>query len=94
MTRFPWLMMGNKWGSEMTEYSEAAWNIARLYSFALASEARDLAAHVDAAIAAERERCAKVAENYSNVKPGDICEVQAGDWQHEIAEAIRQGALK
>lgn len=47
----------------MHEHSEAAWKIASLYSKVLASETRDLAAHIDAAIAAERERCAKVAGN-------------------------------
>lgn len=47
----------------MTEYSETAWKIASLYSAILASETRDLAAHIDVAIAAERERCAKVAGN-------------------------------
>lgn len=46
----------------MTQPSEAAWNIARLYAASLASETRDLAAHIDVAIAAERERCAKIAE--------------------------------
>lgn len=40
-------------------------------------------------VEAERERCAKIAENYSNAKPGDISEVMAGDWQHGIAAAIR-----
>lgn len=45
----------------MRQYSELAWSIASLYSHALASETRDLAAHIDAAIQAERERCAKVA---------------------------------
>ena len=42
----------------MLEHSDTAWKIASLYSHALASETRDLAAHIDAALAAERERCA------------------------------------
>ena len=61
----------------MREHSEAAWNIASLFSHALASETRDLVAHIDAAIAAERERCAKIAsvrQHHSGL---------------EIAEAIR-----
>lgn len=73
----------------MREHSPTAWRIASLYSKFLASETRDLAAHIDIAIAHERERCAKIAEGYSNAKPGDICEVMAGDWQAGIAGAIR-----
>jgi hypothetical protein len=42
----------------MQEHSETAWNIASRYSGALASETRDLAAQIDATLAAERERCA------------------------------------
>lgn len=44
----------------MKEYSETAWKIASLYSKVLASETRDLAAHIDAAIDAERQRCADI----------------------------------
>ena len=47
----------------MKQHSEAAWNIASKFSHALASETRDLAAHIDEALAAERERCAKVARD-------------------------------
>lgn len=35
------------------------------------------------------EKCAAVADSYSNARPGDVCEVQAGDWQAAIAAAIR-----
>lgn len=41
------------------------------------------------AIAEERERCAKIAETFTNAGPDDICEVQAGWLQREIAKAIR-----
>lgn len=34
------------------------------------------------------ERCAKIARKYSNAKPGEICEVMAGDWQEGIAKKI------
>ena len=44
--------------SELTKYSEAAWDIASLYSHALASETRDLAAHIDK-IVTERDELAK-----------------------------------
>lgn len=50
----------------------------------------DVHAIVRAAVAGERERCAKIAENFSNAKPGDICEVMAGDFQKQIADAIRK----
>jgi hypothetical protein len=36
--------------SEMRKHSETAWNIASLYSHYLASETRDLAAHIDVAL--------------------------------------------
>jgi hypothetical protein len=45
----------------MHKYSPTAWRIASLYSGVLASETRDLAAHIDAALARERERCATAA---------------------------------
>lgn len=48
----------------MVKHSETAWKIASLYSNVLASETRDLAAHIDAALAAERERCAKLTEGF------------------------------
>jgi hypothetical protein len=31
---------------------------------------------------------AEVARSFSNVRPGDICEVQAAEWQYGIAAAI------
>jgi hypothetical protein len=40
----------------MQEHSEAAWKIASIYSGILASETRDLAAHIDAAMKAEYVR--------------------------------------
>lgn len=39
----------------MKEHSETAWKIASLYSNVLASETRDLAAQIDAAIADQRQ---------------------------------------
>lgn len=53
----------------MQEHSKAAWGIASRYSNILASETRDLARHIDAAIAIERERCAQLAERLHE-KPG------------------------
>lgn len=47
----------------MKEHSKEAWEIASRYSAVLASETRDLAAHIDKALQAERERCAEVACN-------------------------------
>ena len=44
----------------MNEYSETAWNIASRYSSVLASETRNLTAQIDAAINAERQRCADI----------------------------------
>lgn len=38
----------------MHKYSEIAWSIANIYSRFLASETRDLAAHIDKALAADR----------------------------------------
>lgn len=48
------------------KYSPTAWRIASLYSHALASETRDLAAHIDSAIARERERCASIAIQFGD----------------------------
>lgn len=47
----------------MKEHSEMAWKIASGYSRVLASETRDLAAQIDAAIGNERERCRNIALN-------------------------------
>lgn len=47
----------------MRVHSDTAWNIASKFSHVLASETRDLAAHIDIALAAERERCADIAES-------------------------------
>ncbi len=41
------------------------------------------------AIATERMRCAKIAEEYTDARPGDVFEVMSGDFQQEIASAIR-----
>jgi hypothetical protein len=48
--------------AELTIYSDTAWSIASRYSHVLASETRDLAAHIDFALNAQRERHAKIAE--------------------------------
>lgn len=45
----------------MKQHSDTAWNIASLYSRILASETRDLAAHIDGALIVERQRCADIA---------------------------------
>lgn len=47
-------------------HSEAAWDVASKFSHALASETRDLAAHIDIALAAERERIAQMVERVDN----------------------------
>jgi hypothetical protein len=46
----------------MKIHSDTAWDIASKFSYVLASETRDLAALVDGALAAERERCAALME--------------------------------
>ena len=54
----------------MKQHSETAWKIASLYSGVLASETRDLAAHIDKAIAGAREEaiseCAEIAKKYDD----------------------------
>lgn len=42
-----------------------------------------IAAEIAGIVAEERERCAKIAENYSNAK------IQASDWKFDIATSIR-----
>lgn len=59
----------------MREHSETAWKIASLYSTVLASETRDLAAHIDVALKAERERCASVASHRPHHSGPEIAEV-------------------
>ena len=76
----------------MREHSEAAWNIAGLYSSVLASETRDLAAHIDAAIAAERERCAKIAVSFGDFAGSRMVKDLRVMCGNAIAEAIRQSA--
>jgi hypothetical protein len=44
----------------MNRYSPTAWNIASLYRSALASETRDLAAHIDAALKRARKQAAEL----------------------------------
>lgn len=81
----------------MTEHSETAWKIASLYSRVLASETRDLAAHIDVAIAAERERCAKVCDDWiKTFGKGSIQHVPATEYATDavadIADLIREPA--
>lgn len=66
----------------MKQHSEVAWGIASKFSRVLASETRDLAALIDEAISAERERCAGIAESFG---------VTRKDWgtPKTIAAAIR-----
>lgn len=77
----------------MKQHSDIAWSIASIYSRVLASETRDLAAHIDQALDAVREICASQAEGFYNnpnledhLKPaieiGKVCGAQ-------IAAAIR-----
>jgi hypothetical protein len=82
----------------MREHSPTAWNIASRYSSVLASETRDLAAHIDAALARERERCAKIADRIGleadrqaeGLSYGDLYGMQSrSDAAEEIAAAIR-----
>jgi hypothetical protein len=48
--------------------------------------------HHSAGFAAGRlaglREAAEVARNFCNVGPGDVCEVEAGEWQRGIASAI------
>lgn len=79
----------------MRQHSETAWKIASLYSHVLASETRDLAAHIDVAIAAEREQCARIAdaEEERHRKGGPVSSMAEDVWgtatAKEIAAAIR-----
>lgn len=67
----------------MKQHSEIAWGIASKFSRVLASETRDLAGLIDAALAAERERCAHIALAIDS-KRGN---------EKEIAKAIRAQQL-
>lgn len=49
----------------MKQHSEAAWKIASLYSHVLASETRDLAAQIDAALAGQRQALTAQKAGYS-----------------------------
>ena len=42
--------------SELHQHSAEAWNVASKFADVLASETRDIAGHIDVALAAERER--------------------------------------
>jgi hypothetical protein len=57
-------MLANQRESHMKEHSAAAWQVASIYSSILASETRDLAAHVDIAIGAARIEGLKEAANW------------------------------
>jgi hypothetical protein len=79
----------------MRIHSEAAWGVASKFSHILASETRDLTAHIDIVLAAERERCAKIAEDwlstFGQYKPEHIgAQTWANDAVRDIAEAIRK----
>jgi hypothetical protein len=50
-------------------HSKRAWGIAGLYSWVLASETRDLAAHIDLAIDEALELAARIADNGMLVPP-------------------------
>lgn len=74
----------------MKERSEVAWKIASLYSSVLGSETRDLATHIDEAIATERERCAKIADRFLSTGDRPFSRGQHGA-AFNIALAIRGG---
>lgn len=75
----------------MKEYSKTAWGIASQYSGVLASETRDLAAQIDAALLAERKRCAGVARRWkSPLKPGTEARLLG---HKEAAREIAKGIL-
>lgn len=64
----------------MRVHSDTAWNIASKFSHVLASETRDLAAHIDIALAAERARCADIAASIDSGRGNEKM----------IAESIRR----
>lgn len=74
----------------MRNYSPTAWRIASLYSRVLASETRDLAAHIDLAIAHERERCAKIAVSFGEFPGGQLIKDMRVMCGNVIAEKIRE----
>lgn len=76
----------------MKEHSETAWKIASIYSSVLASETRDLAALIDAAITAERERCAKIAISFGNFPGEKLIKALRVMCGAAIAEKIRETA--
>jgi hypothetical protein len=76
----------------MREYSPTAWNIASRYSSVLASETRDLAAHIDAALARERERYAKIAISFGDFPGPDLVKDFRVMCGNAIADKIREGS--
>ena len=77
--------------TELRIHSKEAWNVASKFSHVLASSTRDLAAHIDLALAAERERCAKIAEHIGVLEadPADEYERGLHSASKRIAATIR-----
>ena len=82
----------------MREHSKEAWEIASRYSHVLASETRDLAAAIDAALDGEREACAKMADWIAEHPPA--IDVLRPDWHMgcqdgamAVANAIRKNTM-
>lgn len=78
----------------MRNYSPTAWRIASLYSGALASETRDLAAHIDMALARERERCAQIAISFGDFAGPPIVKDMRIMCGNTIADKIRETDAK
>jgi hypothetical protein len=76
----------------MRQHSPTAWRIASLYSHVLASETRDLAAHIDSAIARERERCAQVAVSFGDFPGSRLIKEMREMCGNAIADKIRETA--
>jgi len=92
----PAAMTSHAAASAPVQDSETAWKIASLYSGVLASETRDLAAHIDVAIAAERNRCMAICETWiGTFQDRDIQYTSARDYAidaiEDIIDLIRDG---
>lgn len=74
----------------MRNYSPTAWRIASLYSSVLASETRDLAAHIDMAIARERERCVQIAISFGDFPGPPLVKDMRIMCGNAIADKIRE----
>lgn len=81
----------------MRQHSKEAWDVASKFADALASETRDLAACIDVALAAERERCVKIVrdraakwnEHAKAGHPGDCAESLADECEDILAAILK-----